>query len=413
MSRRSLLSLAIVPFAVACGAADSVEITGEGPSTLTGKVALTSYVLDNPVVIARTTRGTSFVAPVQRDGSFKLVLPTTEHYRVLLASTLRNGSFRAVSEIRWGAEKAAWGSFTKAGSTLDVGLVHPLGTRGVAVKSSGSGSDGSRSGGGGDDKSSSSSSSETETETESETTDCYKAGRADLPYNWNLSVGRTVKLVDAFLEKGAPPKAIVSVTMEGTPWHLTELQTGAPITVTQADCDHEGNHGTGRDRIVLTWENADGSKETDHMTIRWCKGGGGGGSGGSSSSSTSSASTGECKGGETTTCGDDSTGKSECDGGSMKPEDGGSDALPSCPPGTSSGDPTNGSTPPAGSSTGGADGAVPGGAGGGAATGGGAPSAPADSLPAGGGRAGGACVTSADCGPNLACFASVCTTTLR
>lgn len=402
MSRRALLSIAILPFVVACGAADTDEATGEGPSTLSGSIALTSYTLDNPVVIARTTRGTSYVAPVARDGRFSLVLPSTDHYRVLLASTRANGSFRAVSEIRWGASQASWGSFVKAGSTLDVGLVHPIGERGVAVKSSGSGSGGS-SGGKDDD---SKADSKSESESESESNDCYKAGRADLPYNWNLSVGRTVRLADAFLEKGAPAKAIVSVTMEGTPWHLTELQTGASITVTQADCDHEGNHGTGRDRIVLTWENADGSKETDHMTIRWCDGGGGGGGGGGSKSS--SASTGECKGDDGGACGDSSTGKSSCDGGSMKPEDGAAEPLPVCAPG---GDTPAGGTP-AGSSTGGADGAVPGG---GTPAGGGAASAPANDLPAGGGngRAGSACVTSADCGPSLACFASTCTTTLR
>lgn len=96
---------------------------------------------------------------------------------------------------------------------------------------------------------------------------------SDLPYNFDMQLGQTVTpIVDAFAEKGAQPAAIVSVVPEsGTGWRLAELQSGATFTVTDADCSHEGNHGTGRDRVVVTWENADGSQESDHMTLRYCE----------------------------------------------------------------------------------------------------------------------------------------------
>ncbi len=99
-----------------------------------------------------------------------------------------------------------------------------------------------------------------------------EGGEADLPYNMNLQLGDTFKLSDAFLEEGPLPAAILSVEMEGGDgdWRLAELQADTPYVVTQEDCDHEGNHGTGRDRIVLSWQNADGSEDDDHMTIRYC-----------------------------------------------------------------------------------------------------------------------------------------------
>ena len=405
MIRRALFTLLAVPFAVACGSSASEDVSvKDGPSTMSGSIALTAYTLDNPVVIARTAQGTSFVAPVSRDGRFRLVLPATDHYRFVLASTLPDGSYRAVSELRWGTERTAWGSF--AGRSIDVGTVRPIGTAGgVRTASRGSGSDGEASASG------SGSSSETETDTESggdspEAESCYKPGKADLPYDAQPGVGDTWKLLDAFLEKGAPPKAVLDVTMEGGgAWRLAELKSGAAFTITQADCDHQGNRDVGRDRIFVTWENSDGSKSTDHLDMRYCKGGGGGGG----SSSSAPVATGVCTGGEGSACGDSATGASECDV-SMHPEHDSAEPLPACPAG-------GGGAGAAGAgATAGADGANATGAGGtgaaGSASGGGA--AGAGTAGAGGiSDAGGACVTSANCGANLACFASVCVSTLR
>ena len=56
----------------------------------------------------------------------------------------------------------------------------------------------------------------------------------------------------------------------GGTWRLTELQAGSSFVVTQADCAHEGNRDIGRDRVVVTWMNLDGSTESDHLDLRYC-----------------------------------------------------------------------------------------------------------------------------------------------
>jgi hypothetical protein len=410
MSRRALLTLLAVPFAVACGPSASETQAPDGPSTMSGSVALTQYTLDNPVVIARNVQGIAYVAPVMKDGRFKLTLPSTDHYRVILASTRRDGTYRAVSEIRWGASQSAWGSFVKAGTT-DIGTVRPVGAaQGVRTASKGSGSggtdDSAQTSSAPEDSSSSSSSDDSSSEPES----CYKPGKADLPYDARPNVGDSWKLLDAFLEKGAPPTAVLDVTMEGGgAWRLAELKSGAEFVITQADCDHEGNKATGRDRIFVTWENSDGSTETDHLDMRYCSGGGGGGT-----ATVAAAPTGECKGSEGSACSDDSTGKSDCDGSSLKPEDHPADALPTCSA--------------EGTATGGADGTEPSAGGAGDAVdgaGGTSDSSPSPSIaggvagagaaPGAGGvsDAGAACVTSANCAGNLSCFGSICASTVR
>jgi hypothetical protein len=98
-----------------------------------------------------------------------------------------------------------------------------------------------------------------------------EGGEADLPYDIEVDVGDTVDLMEAFDEKGVLPTAILDVTMEdGGDWRLEELQSGTPFVVDQADCDHEGNRDTGRDRIFVTWQNPDGSEATDHIDLRYC-----------------------------------------------------------------------------------------------------------------------------------------------
>lgn len=94
----------------------------------------------------------------------------------------------------------------------------------------------------------------------------------DLPYDVRPPLGETTTpIVDAFAEKGQQPASIVSITMDGGgTWRLAELQAGASFVVTQADCDHAGNRDTGRDRVIVTWTNLDGSTDSDHLDIRYC-----------------------------------------------------------------------------------------------------------------------------------------------
>ncbi|MBA3397789.1 MAG: hypothetical protein H0T89_34515 [Deltaproteobacteria bacterium] len=97
-------------------------------------------------------------------------------------------------------------------------------------------------------------------------------GEVDLPYAIEPQLGDTVTPIrDAFAEKGAQPHAIVAVEMEdGGTWRLAELTGDVAFTVTNADCNHVGNRDVGRDRVFVTWQNVDGSTETDHLDIRYC-----------------------------------------------------------------------------------------------------------------------------------------------
>lgn len=96
-------------------------------------------------------------------------------------------------------------------------------------------------------------------------------GGADLPYDVVPALGATVRpIFDAFAEEGTQPASIVSVTLDGGSWRAAELSAGTPFVVTSADCDHAGNRDTGRDRVVVTWTNADGSTASDHLDIRYC-----------------------------------------------------------------------------------------------------------------------------------------------
>ncbi|HMG52802.1 MAG TPA: hypothetical protein VK601_04965 [Kofleriaceae bacterium] len=96
--------------------------------------------------------------------------------------------------------------------------------------------------------------------------------RDGLPYDVRPALGAMTRpIVDAFTARGTQPAEIVSIAMTGGSWRLTELQSGAAFAVSQEDCNHAGNRDTGRDRVVVTWKNADQSTTSDHLDIRYCK----------------------------------------------------------------------------------------------------------------------------------------------
>ena len=111
---------------------------------------------------------------------------------------------------------------------------------------------------------------DTDTDGDDEDTDDDE-GEADLPYALEVDLGDIVDLNDAFLEEGPLPAAVLEITMEdGGDWRLDEFRLGIPFIVTEEDCEHEGNRDTGRDRLFVTWQNDDGSEDTDHIDIRYC-----------------------------------------------------------------------------------------------------------------------------------------------
>ena len=96
------------------------------------------------------------------------------------------------------------------------------------------------------------------------------ADREELPYDVRPQLGATTRpIIDAFAARGGQLPEIVSVTMSGSSWRLTELKAGTAFVVTKADCDHAGNRDIGRDRVVVTWKTATGTA-SDHLDIRYC-----------------------------------------------------------------------------------------------------------------------------------------------
>jgi hypothetical protein len=96
---------------------------------------------------------------------------------------------------------------------------------------------------------------------------------SELPYDVKMDEGKTyTPIADAFAEKGGQPAAIVSVTFDGGgSWRATELTAGTSFTITPQDCAHVGNRDVGRDRVIVTWENSDGTTESDHLDLRYCE----------------------------------------------------------------------------------------------------------------------------------------------
>ena len=97
------------------------------------------------------------------------------------------------------------------------------------------------------------------------------SGHASLPYDVRPQLGQSFRLTDAFLLAGPLPAAVLGVSMDGGSWRLAELKANTLFVITQADCTHQGNRDVGRDRVFVTWSNSDGSVQTDHLDLRYCK----------------------------------------------------------------------------------------------------------------------------------------------
>jgi hypothetical protein len=96
---------------------------------------------------------------------------------------------------------------------------------------------------------------------------------SELPYDIKMQQGQTyTPILDAFAEKGTAAPQIVSVTFDGGgSWRAAELTAGVSFTVSADDCAHAGNRDVGRDRVIVTWLNSDGTTESDHLDLRYCE----------------------------------------------------------------------------------------------------------------------------------------------
>lgn len=337
--------------------------------TITGQLTMSAFPTDNPVVIAQSAGQRAFVTAVSPTGRFSITVPAGQSYRLTLANTLKAGGYAGISKINWpGAGR--WAQ-VGPGGTLALGAIHPAttGTTG-GLSTADHGSDDGVSG---DGSSSSESSGESERDDDGIEQCHAPGGEAKLPYAVRPQPGQSFQLSDAFALEGPQPAAILSVTMDGGTWRLAELQANASFVVTDADCTHAGNRDVGRDRVFVTWKNADGTTATDHLDIRYCDGGGS--SGGSSSGHDDLTDDG-CEDDGAEMCDDDSASESSCDGkadGVDRDDDADEHEASTCAAGT-----------PAPTTGGGTTGST------------------------GGGQAGAACTVNSDCAAGLECNTSTC-----
>lgn len=260
---RAAAALALVAiFALACG--DSAAPDGAS-AHVTGSFALAEYPgLSAARIVAQNADGSYVSSAIAADGSFQVSIPTGGAYRLSIAHMSASGSLVLIAHVRL-SQSAFWARY-EAGGKVDLGEVRP---------SPGPAYDAAYDDYGFDDRA----------ERDGGERAC---GRAELPYDVKLELGDSFRLGDAFAQKGPPPAGIVSVTMEGGSWRLSELRADREFVVSEADCAHDGNRDVGRDRIYVTWQNADGSRETDHLDLRYCESSSGGGSGSSGSGNSGS-----------------------------------------------------------------------------------------------------------------------------
>lgn len=274
----ALTALGLAAFAIGCSES-ALEKNGENASqtrTITGKLAIASYDgrLDNPVVYAMSAEDEkAYVAIVEPSGKFSLTVAADRTYQLMVANRGAGGRLSVVSQVSWrSGAKIRWAKLS-GGPSISIGSVRPVGTAAIAKASYGS--DGneneseSESTSGSPSGSISSCNGGSAGSTSGSSSGSYDGCYSDLPYDAKLPLGATYFVEQSFWEKGPSPKKIVKVEVEGG-WRAAELQSNTPFVVTQADCDHQGNKDTGRDRIFVTWENFDGSTETDHLDMRYC-----------------------------------------------------------------------------------------------------------------------------------------------
>jgi hypothetical protein len=367
--------LSVVVFFALCVASGCGN---ESTRSVSGQLTPGAFTLDNAVVIAHAASGKAFVAAVSATGSFQMVLATGDSYRLTLANSTRGGVYADVAAVRWPIAGGSVWARLGSGAPIVLSDIAPASVAGAGLRpldddngsGGGHGSGGKSSGG--------RSGSDDGRDGDDEIRQCHApTAEAELPYDVRPALGSTFKLDDAFLSDGPLPAAIISVT--GATWRATELANDTAFIITQADCDHAGNRATGRDRVFVTWKNSDGTTRTDHLDIRYCKGGGHDVGGASAMSEDHG-----CEDDHVGECGERGAEEADCHGSGMdhvdrddgvedEHDDGG---VGACPP------------------TGGADGGT-------GATGGGT----GGTMPGG---AGAPCTVNADCAAGLSCLASTC-----
>lgn len=305
-------ALAAAAAALALSCSGVVGDTSESAKTrsITGQLSVGALPLDNSVVLAQGVNRRKFVGTVARDGRFTIQVPAGGTYQLLVANQLPSGQLGVIANVVWPLQGQSQWAKLAGGAPLDLGFVQPQTEPACPaeaqppINQGPAGEVGGTPGGTTTPSTPAPEQPGTPTSPSSPTPEqpgtpntpapeqpttpgtptpqqpttpsgvtCGSIPHADLPYDARIGVGQEYQLSWSFLEKGPLPKRIVDVTMEaGGSWRLQELKDNTRFTVTQADCDHEGNRDIGRDRIEVTWENEDGSITTDHLDMRYCDG---------------------------------------------------------------------------------------------------------------------------------------------
>ncbi len=268
---------------VACG----------GEASVTGRVDLMAFGRTQAQLVAVDDHGQRHEAEVRQDGRFEIPLVAGESWALALADddgvfapiTFKNGAAR-VSSIR-------------PDDSLDVGMVRPVDdsenrsgrharchhlsddsirSRGTVLAEAEVDLAGHRAfddhphaeGALGDDDSDLRPNGLDDDRDDDGVCDDDSVSTAlSLPYAVKLAVGETFQLSRAFEGNGTPTH--ISVEMIGSTWRLAELRADTPFVVDTADCAHEGNRDTGRDRIFVAWTDPTGRRALEHLDLRYCK----------------------------------------------------------------------------------------------------------------------------------------------
>jgi hypothetical protein len=96
--------------------------------TFHGQINMSDYGLRQPVVLVESGNNLGYVARVSATGSFSIAVPSGQSYRLTLADRTTAGPLALVSRILWSAkgQSFAWARIGN-GSTINFGLIRPLG----------------------------------------------------------------------------------------------------------------------------------------------------------------------------------------------------------------------------------------------------------------------------------------------
>jgi hypothetical protein len=103
--------------------------------TVHGQINVSDYGLRQPVVLVESSSKAGYTAAVSATGNFSVAVPAGQSYRVTVADRTSTGALALVSRVLWSAKGKTfvWAKIAN-GSTLDFGVIRPLGaTSGTSV----------------------------------------------------------------------------------------------------------------------------------------------------------------------------------------------------------------------------------------------------------------------------------------